>query len=164
MDRVTVQFYKHGGALHWGMETSFLGEDEWGVWLSYPLGAARWKGVEARSPNPHDGVVCVPHDDWWLMLYSPAHPQISHFIDINTPGQWDDGRVELVDLDLDVVVNADGSVEIDDEDEFIVHQVELEYSTDLIEGARTAADRVFRDVSARHEPYFETAAAWLGKV
>ena len=164
MDSVTVQFYKYGGALHWGIETARLGEDGWGVWLSYPRGAERWKGHDVRSPNPHAAVVCVPHDDWWLLHYSPGHPNISHFIDVNTPGEWSSGRVELIDLDLDVVVNADGSVEIDDEDEFALHQLELGYTDDLIERARNTADRLFLDVTAGSEPFFATAEGWFDRV
>lgn len=161
MRQLTVQFYKYGGALHWGFETSVLGQDDWGTWLSLPRGASRWKGHEERSPNLHHGVVCVPHEEWWLLLYNPTHPQISHFIDINTPGTWSENRVELIDLDLDVVVNVDGSVEIDDEDEFLLHQTELEYPEALIQSARATADHVFGQVTAGGEPYFATAAAWL---
>lgn len=163
MDPVTVQFYKYGGALHWGIETRRLGEDQWGIWLAYPEGANRWKGHEKRSPNPDPGVVCVPHDDWWLMLYSPAHSTITHFIDVNTPGRWSDGQVELIDLDLDIVVNIDGSVEIDDEDEFAAHQVDLGYPSSMIDRARSTADRLLAEVSTGEEPYFETAAAWFEK-
>lgn len=164
MALITVQFYKYPASLHWGIETSWLGDDDWGVWLSFPRGSARWKGPVTHRPNSVDAVVCVPHDDWWLMHFSPDHEEFTHFIDIATPPRWSDGRVELIDLDLDILVSRDGTVAVDDEDEFLLHQVELGYPADMVRSARDTADRVFGEVAAGADPFFEVANSWYERV
>lgn len=163
-DRVTVQFLKYPDAIHWGLVTYRLGEDEWGVWLGMPVGSERWKGAEPWHPTTENRVLCVPHSDWWVLSHNGAGPDLSHFVDISTPAVWGPGRVEMVDLDLDVVVWQDGTVEMEDEDEFALHQVQLDYPGELVAGARAAADRLFAEVSLGREPFFATAASWLLRV
>jgi protein associated with RNAse G/E len=84
---------------------------------------------------------------------------ISHFVDIATQPSFSDGRFEMIDLDLDLVVRDDGTVE--DEDEFEVNQLTLGYSTDIIERARAETDRVAGLLQRREEPFFEVAERWL---
>ncbi len=161
MDPVTVQFFKYPRSLHWGMETLWLGEDRWGVWLAAPKGARRWLGEAERSVTSEKRVLCVPHAGWWVLSHNGPGPSLSHFIDIATSARWGTGRVEMIDLDLDVVVHQDGTVAIDDEDEFLSHQVQLGYPQELIEKARRMADQVFAAVSRRDEPFFDVAGEWL---
>lgn len=146
------------------METQWLGEDEWGIWLVMPEDARRWKGEVERSPVHSAGVFCVPHDGWWVLYFNGGNTNLSHFIDVATPAVWSDGRVETIDLDLDVIIHQDGTVEIEDEDEFALHQVELGYPDELIVRAREETDRLFAAVSRREEPFFDGAASWLERI
>jgi protein associated with RNAse G/E len=66
-----------------------------------------------------------------------------------------------VDLDLDVVRRPNGRVQLLDDDEFMRHQVELEYPARIIQGARATADWLLDVVTARHEPFGSAGAAWL---
>lgn len=45
----------------------------------------------------------------------------------------------MVDLDLDVILGRDGSLVLDDEDEFDKHRVTLDYPADVVARARRAA-------------------------
>ena len=163
---VTVQFLKNPDIVHWGFEAHWLGEDEWGDWIGLPVGSVRWKGEASVRPTRSDAVFCAPRGEWWHLHYngSEGH-RYSHFVDIVTPPVWvSDGRYEMIDLDLDVAVHVDGTVEIQDEDEFEIHQVEYGYSEEMIERASEETRRVVAAFAEREEPFFEVAEAWLAEV
>jgi protein associated with RNAse G/E len=162
---VTVQFLKNPDHLHWGFEAMWLGEDQWGDWIAVPKGTVRWKGAESVRPTGEAAVFCAPRDEWWHLHYNGATTQFSHFVDIVTPPVWvDDNRYEMIDLDLDIIVQQDGTVAIDDEDEFEVHQVEFGYTPEMIRRAGEETARIVEELEARREPFFDVAASWLAKV
>ena len=126
---MTVQFLKNPDILHWGFEAHLLGEDDYGRWIALPRGSKRWKGEDVVRPAAEDAVFCAPHDGWWHLHYNGPGRQYTHFVDIVTPPRWlSSQRYEMIDLDLDVALHQDGTVEIQDEDEFEVHQVKYGYS------------------------------------
>lgn len=166
MRPVTVQFLKNPDILHWGFEASFLGEDDYGIWISVPAGTSRWKGTETFSPTRVDAVFCAPHEGWWHLHYEGYEArQYALFVDINTPPRWvGSSRYEMIDLDLDVAMRPDGSVEIQDEDEFEVHQVSYSYTQEMISRARDSTQRIVKALANREEPFFEVAESWLARV
>jgi protein associated with RNAse G/E len=165
MTPVTVQFLKNPDRLHWGFEAGLLGEDGHGVWIGVPRGTKRWKGRDSVRPTTEDAVFCAPHEGWWHLHYNGATTQFSHFVDIVTPPMWvSRRRYEMVDLDLDVVRRQDGTVEIEDEDEFEIHQIEYGYTTEMIRRAEQQTELVVSWLSYGQEPFFETADSWLAKL
>ena len=163
---VTVQFHKNPDVIHWGFEAQWLEEDEWGDWLALPAGSSRWKGEQPVPPSEGAAVFCAPRDGWWHLHYNgTAHQTYSHFVDIVTPPVWvSANRYEMVDLDLDVAVRLDGTVEIQDEDEFEVHQVRYQYTPEMIRRAREETHRIETALEQGQEPFFAVAARWLGRV
>lgn len=165
MRPVTVQFFKNPDILHWGFEGRWLGDDEWGDWIAVPSGSRRWKGEVAVTDTSAPAVFCAPRDRWWHLHFNDRTTKYSHFVDIVTPPVWvTDHRYEMVDLDLDVVRRQDGEVEVEDEDEFAVHQVQYHYTEEMIGRARAATDDVLAALRAGSEPFFVTAEAWLARV
>jgi uncharacterized protein len=168
---VTVQFLKYPDHLHWGFETRWLGEDEYGTWVFAPQGSKRWKGTEPFRPVDFPAVFCAPHDGWWHLHYNGnvtlpgGEPiDITHFIDITTKPTWmTRDRYEMVDLDLDVLVTSEGEIRIDDEDEFAVHQVVYGYSQDMIARALAETRLIVSALEQNAEPFFEVAEAWLNR-
>lgn len=163
MRPVTVQFLKNPDLLHWGFEASYLGEDEWGDWLAVPAGTNRWKGDQIFPPTRVPAVFCAPRGGWWHLHYEGRDArQYQAFVDIVTPPVWvSENRYEMIDLDLDVAVHQDGSIEIQDEDEFEVHRIRYGYTPEMIEGAVAETRRIVEDLEARREPFFSVAADWL---
>ena len=98
-------------------EVEALGEDEFGIWLRVPRGSI-WRA-------PHDfgrlQFNC-------LMLLKPARPWVAWWvddpvdrrleIDICLPPEREEYGWSYVDLELDLFLHADGTVEIADRDEF----------------------------------------------
>lgn len=166
MRPVTVQFLKNPDHLHWGFDAAWLGEDEWGEWIGVPTGTTCWKGDRAHSPTPGDAVFCAPRDAWWHLHYNgDNHPKYSHFVDIVTPPVWvSENRYEMVDLDLDVARHRDGTIEVQDEDEFEIHQVHYGYSPEMIQQAEMTTRQIVELLDRRQEPFFEVAASWLERL
>ena len=69
----------------------------------------------------------------------------------------------MVDLDLDVVLLRDGTLFVDDEDEFAQHQVELAYPPEVVAMARGTADEVLAAVGNRSEPFGDVGRDWLAR-
>jgi predicted RNA-binding protein associated with RNAse of E/G family len=86
---------------------------------------------------------------------------VTHFVDITTQPVFTGGRFEMIDLDLDLLVTAEGSVLIEDEDEFALHQVALGYSPGMISRASSELREIEALLRTRAEPFFEVAADWL---
>ena len=165
MHPVTVQFLKNPDTPHWGFEAWSLGEDEYGRWMAVPAGSRRWKGDQMVDPTRENAVFCAPHSGWWHLHYNGPVTNYSHFVDIVTPPVWvSDSRYEMIDLDLDVVVHRDGRVEVEDEDEFAAHRVELAYTEEMIQRALDETARIVAALEAKQEPFFAVAEAWLKQV
>jgi len=165
---VRVRFTKWGGLPHWELRGHRLGEDAHGVWVGAPIGTVmRRPGVEVVAERHH--VMLFPHDlpctaAFYQPLPGDGELEIATYVDIATVPTWHDGEVTMVDLDLDVILALDGSLIVDDEDEFAEHQVSLAYPPGIVALARESCDARFAEVGAGVEPYGEVGAAWLRRV
>lgn len=165
MRPVTVQFLKNPDVPHWGFEATWLGEDDWGQWIAAPMGTTRWRGDLAKEPTGEDAVFCLPRAGWWHLHYTGAATEFSHFVDIVTPPRWvSSSRYEMIDLDLDVVRNQSGRVEVQDEDEFEVHQVKYTYTPEMIRRAVEETRLVVKMLETGSEPFFTVAESWLARL
>lgn len=161
---VTVQYYKYPDILHWRHDMTYLGEDSHGVWLGAPIGTVIQRGDEPSITMDRTFVQLVPPHRWWTALFNTGH-RTETYVDITTVATWPaPDRVEMIDLDLDVIRLTDGRVYIDDEDEFEEHRVSLGYPPKLVDGARAAAARVTMDLERSAPPFDGTAAVWLARI
>lgn len=168
MRPVTVQFYKNPDILHWGFEGGYwLGEDEWGDWIGVPTGTNRWKGEKDVRDTRMAAVFCAPRDGWWHLHYSGVNQFSDYalFIDIVTPPVWvSPNRYEMVDLDLDVGFTVENEIVVEDEDEFVLHQVRYRYTDEMIRRAESETARIVAALENTEEPFFDVAARWLAQV
>ena len=140
MSRVDVQYYKHPDTLHWRHELYRLGADAHGIWLGAGAGATLQRGAEDVVRSPSTLVQLIRPGEWWTLIANEAR-KIRFYIDIITPAVWQsDSLVTMVDLDLDVIESTDGTIFIDDVDEFEEHQQTLNYPALWVEKAPMVAD------------------------
>ncbi len=178
-DRVSFRLSKWDGAEHWSFAGRWLGDDEHGAWVALPAGSRFVRpGRDIRLP--HDHVTLVPHRDasergWLAAFHGPGGipwaglaSEVEVYVDVTTAPLWlpdgDGAVVRAVDLDLDVVRGADGTVLVDDEDEFAEHQRTLGYPDDLVAAAQASCDAVLTAVRGRVPPYDDTFRRWLAAV
>ena len=162
-DVVDVRTTKWGGGRHWEFPVTVLGTDEHGTWAGAGVGTHLWRPA-AEFSSQFDWVTLVPHEAPWVAsFYDSVDQHVSVYVDMTTPSVWDGRTVTMVDLDLDVILLRDGSLVLDDEDEFEAHQVELGYPAEVVELARRTADEVLAAVAARTEPFGAVGPAWLDR-
>jgi hypothetical protein len=162
-DAVDVRFTKWGGGRHWEFPLTALGTDEHGVWAGGAVGT--WlsrpgQGFESEGR----WVTLFPHDrPWSASFYGAGHPDTDVYVDITTVPVWKGARVNLVDLDLDVILLVDGCLILDDEDEFDDHRRSLAYPDDVVSLARRSADEVLTAIGSGVEPFLAVGPGWLDR-
>lgn len=159
---VDVRFTKWGGAPHWEFALSSLGTDEHGWWGGAVAGT-RVSRPDRSFAGEHDWVVLVPHGKPWAASFYADPQRIKVYVDMTTVPAWDGSTVTMVDLDLDVVLLREGTLFVDDEDEFARHQVALAYPPEVVATARQTADEVLAALSHRSEPFGDVGRDWLAR-
>jgi hypothetical protein len=152
---------KWGGRAHWRYRGVFLGSDEHGDWIGYPV------GTDYRRPG-HGFVAdfgcvgVVPSDAaaYLAAFYADDH-HVAVYVDVTTPAVWDGTVLRAVDLDLDVIRRRDGTVYLDDEDEFAEHRVAYGYPPEVVAMAEESAAALLAAVRAGAPPYDGSADRWL---
>ena len=161
------QYFKYSGDLHWRHDMVYLGEDAHGTWLGGPAGTVVQRGAEPAKRWPYPFVQLIAPDQWWSLQFNGDHhhPDYQVYVDVVTPARWvGEDRVEMVDLDLDVVLRVDGSTEVLDEDEFLEHQRRLGYPQAVVDRARTTAAELVMAIEAGREPFGSAGDGWLEQV
>ncbi|MEJ7795773.1 MAG: DUF402 domain-containing protein [Nocardioides sp.] len=153
---------------HWEYEGHYLGCDEHGDWIGFPVGTGFARpGVDLTMPN--DQVGLVPADDadqrWWLAGFHGPGSDFRLYVDMTTPPRWDGSVLRAVDLDLDVIQGLHGRVWVDDEDEFADHRVRFGYPAEVVDGALASCAAIGRAVREGVAPFDgATAERWLAAV
>lgn len=163
MRDAVVQYHKYDGSLHWRHDMTLLGTDEHGTWLGAVPGSIVQRGHEPPIPHPHHFVQLISPGTWWTMLFNgDSDPRHETYVDVIMPAEEvGDRRWEMIDLDLDVVRLMDGSVYVDDEDEFAAHTTLLGYPDSVVRQARAAAESLVDRLRERVEPFGAVAESWL---
>jgi len=150
---------KWGERPHWEMDGVFLGSDAHGDWIGFPIGTHMARpGVELVTGNHQVGL--VPRAGWLATFHGPGGKVLT-YVDMTTVPVWDGAVVRAVDLDLDVIERLDGTVFVDDEDEFEEHQVLYGYPSEVVSLAETTSASVRAAVSDRAAPFDGSFAPWL---
>lgn len=130
---ITIQMTKWGERPHWRYDGVYLGVDEHGEWLEVPAGT--WfsrPGAEFRGDHTSLRLVHGDGRPAVSSFYRDAGNDVHIYVDIATRPTWEDATLRAVDLDLDVVRLTDGTVFIDDEDEFAEHQIAFSYPAEVV--------------------------------
>ncbi len=144
---------------HWTYDMTVLGADRHGTWAAVPRGTpARKAGGPIRELSGF--VVLVPAADPWIVECYLDHPEVVAYVNIGTVPKITGGEVIQVDLDLDVVLRQDGSVVVEDRDEFSANSEN--YPGDLAELAEHAASRAASFLVDTSDPF--GARSWLTKL
>lgn len=165
MSVVTVQYFKYPRIPHWRHpDLQLLGTDEHGTWLGAPTGTAVQRADEAAVILDRPFVQLIAPDRWWTLIVNQGG-KYPIYVDITTPPTWSgDDRVELVDLDLDVIRRADGSVEVLDEEEFVEHAASLAYPDRMVAAARATTAEVVLAITQGREPFGDAGRDWLERL
>ena len=165
---IQIVMTKWGERPHWEFAATYLGSDAHGDWLGIPAGTTMTRpGKDYVAPTAQVGLVPgpgTPVERGWLATFHDEGGPVQVYVDMTTPPTWDGTRVRAVDLDLDVIRDPDGTVWVDDEDEFARHRVELGYPDEVVDLATASRDRI-RDLVARSAAPFDGGARrWFAEL
>lgn len=176
--RTRLAMSKWGDRPHWEFTSILLGSDASGDWYGTPVGTEFTRpGQRFLTETEH--VVLVPRAGLlgsgdrtappasadFIATFYTGHPSIHTYVDITTPPRTAPGLVTCVDLDLDVVRNqADDVVWVDDEDEFLEHQVIFGYPPEVIDDALAVCGQVRHAVERGVTPFDGVAQRWLERL
>ena len=150
---------KYDGSPHWEFDSFFVLED------GPLLIATNFAGQELHNKaglwhSPFDVRNHFWQDRWYNVMRCdrPKAGGLEYwYCNVTTPVLYDGETVRYIDLDLDVRIHADGTIELLDEDEFLEHSALMGYPPDVIEQARSAADELVALARARDFPFEELA-------
>ena len=165
-DAVDLLFSKYDGRPHWTMWAQPLGEDEHGLWFgSPPDQEVSRPGLTVLLAFPW--ALLVPRDRGYVASFNARaddDPGAAVYVDMTTVPVWETPtRMTAVDLDLDVVRRTDGTVYVDDEDEFAEHRVTFGYPPDVVELAEESCRWVLGHVRAGTGPFGAVGEAWMDR-
>jgi protein associated with RNAse G/E len=157
-----VTYTKWGGDLHWRMPATRIGADEFGTWL----GVARKTEVVRSAGSfvlPRANVVLVPQDGAYTASFYEfvANVDVDVYVDITSIPDWNCMGVTAIDLDVDVVRLANGTIYVDDRDEFEENQRRYGYPAEVVALAESTCAQVLDDLTHRREPYNTVGSDWL---
>ncbi|WP_370617334.1 DUF402 domain-containing protein [Mumia qirimensis] len=150
---------KYGGHPHWEFDTTFVGGDEHGAWLFMPAGSRMVRpGRDVRTRVA--SITLIPHTAPYVATFHAVEDAPSGrlrwrlYVDMTTPAVWErPDLVTMLDLDLDVVLTIDGTVELLDEDELAEHRAAYGYPDALVEMAEQSAVDVTTAIREGTEPF-----------
>jgi uncharacterized protein len=167
--KTRVVMTKWGDLPHWEYNGVLLGSDEHGDWVGVSAGTPMSR-PGAALVTPFDQVSLVPgaglaDQRSFIATFHASGSPVSVYVDMTTPPEWSGPQLSAVDLDLDVIKNCDGTVWVDDEDEFAAHQVSLGYPDHIIGLASRSCARIEAMVRIGVPPFDQaTRAKWLTEV
>ena len=137
-----------------------IGEDEFGRWLGIAKGSPWWAIDGSRSGVFETSLVkVVPSGGFWTACFCPVDPVVD--VDIVLPVQWVGDVLEEVDLELDVLRWADGSVSVRDVAEFRQVREAWAIPGDIVARAEEACKQIREMVEQGVEPFGGVGGAWL---
>lgn len=164
--KIACELRKWDGRKTYRFAADPLGRDEYGTWvgLAPPV---HYVGPKGPGVWNYAFVICVPENEWWIATFNDEREpeRVEVYVDVTTVPQWpNESELRCVDLDLDVVRYHDGHIELQDEDEFDKHRVDMGYPDDVVKRARETADALLSAVRERREPFDSVGRTWLGKL
>jgi uncharacterized protein len=137
-----------------------LGEDQFGRWMGAVAGSPWWMADGSDSGTFITSFVkLIPEDTYWSVCFNHVDPIVD--VDMVLPVQWREDIIEEVDLELDVLRFADGTVSIRDQDEFDRVRSLYAMPDAIVERAETTCEQIRGRVEAGDEPFGTVGFAWL---
>jgi hypothetical protein len=158
-DVVAVRFGKWGGRPHWEMDARYLGSDDFGDWLGSPAGMPMRRPGWTTATDAECALFVPAVGDYVASFNGPDVPT-AIYVDVTDRPRWDADTLRAVDLDLDVIKKWDGTLLVDDEDEFAEHQVQYGYPVEVVEAAQRSCDAVVAAIAGGREPWAGVGHAW----
>lgn len=116
--------------------------------------------------HPHLGIIrrgTISYEYYWLdrwysvFRFHEPHGELRNFYcNVNMPPVFEDGVLDYVDLDIDVLVWPDFKYEILDRDDFERNAIKYLYSNELIAQAEASLEQLTSLIEGREFPFSDS--------
>ncbi|MBM7844893.1 DUF402 domain-containing protein [Herpetosiphon giganteus] len=138
-----------------------LGADQFGHWLGIAAGSA-WQHSNGQQGMFEQAFVkLIPPNAYWSACFNLSDKLID--VDIVLPNQWHDQLVEEIDLEIDLLKMADGSIEIRDQAKFAAVCQRWPIPAAIIEQVHTTTAQIYQQLQAQVEPFKHVGARRLAQ-
>ncbi|MCS6800384.1 MAG: DUF402 domain-containing protein [Chloroflexota bacterium] len=137
---VDVRFVRYDGVVKRQVVASLLGECGGEIRLAVPFGS-RFHTLRGPWTPPTAAIYHFWREGWHnvcTIVSAKTRRPAFLYCDIHAPPDFDEERLTVIDLDLDVIVYPDRSFRIQDEEEFAANSIALGYPEAFVRGARAA--------------------------
>ncbi|WP_159519751.1 DUF402 domain-containing protein [Erysipelothrix urinaevulpis] len=152
---IYIQSYKHDGSLHrtWSSGTVLDVDDEKIVLITYKTWVVEGDGRKWFTREP---AICFYYFERWYNVISMIRKKgVYYYCNLASPSIYDGESLKNIDYDLDVKKFPDGKVIVLDEDEFLDHQVKMNYSDEIIEIVETEKNKLVERAEYSYFPFNE---------
>lgn len=152
---IYIQSYKHDGSLHrtWSSGTVIDVDDDKVVLITYKTWVVESDGRRWFTREP---AICFYYFKRWYNVIAMIRSKgIYYYCNLASPVVYDDEALKNIDYDLDLKVFPDGNYHILDRDEFEAHQIEMNYSKQIIDVVEVEMRRLISLVKAHQFPFCE---------
>jgi hypothetical protein len=141
-------------------QAHLLGEDVYGQWPGITQGSL-WSSADGSRSGifTHSFVKLVPMDTLWTACFQDRDPIVD--VDIVAPVKWIDDTLEEVDLELDILQYADGSVSVRDQNVFHYICEHWNIAKAIAAQAEQACQQICTLLKERQEPFSSIGHRWL---
>lgn len=103
----------------------------------------------------HYTLSLFPRREWYnaMLDFDPSGRLLKVYCNVALPAAWQSGRLGWVDLDLDVIMDGQGSARLVDTDEFEANAKNHGYPPDLVEQALRTARHLLERAQAGEPPF-----------
>lgn len=137
-----------------------LGEEHFGRWLGVARGDPWCSADRSQSGIFMESLVkLVPNNTFWTVCFHPVDPVVD--VDIVLPVRWEGDVLEEVDLELDILRNADGRVYVRDQDKFEQMRVTGSMPDEIVTQAVATCEQIRDLVEHDVEPFGSVGQKWL---
>jgi len=141
MRKIKVVSQKYNGALRDEGESYLYHADETTIIAVTPPGTPYFHHKKGAWFTTEDGSIDLYFTHQWYNVWHicEQHSQINRiYANITMPATWQADCLIWIDLDLDLRVHLNGSLELLDEDEFLENSRRMNYPSDVVAQARAA--------------------------
>jgi uncharacterized protein len=152
---VTINSRKSDGLIHKSWKAELLSEtDELLTFVGI---------FEKEITHPHLGVIrrgTVSYEFYWknrwfniFRFHEPEGELRNFYCNLNEPPRFENGVLDYVDLDIDVLIWKDFSLQILDLDEFEAHALKYGYSATLLENVEAGLKELLSMIEKKAFPF-----------
>ncbi|PSL43654.1 hypothetical protein B0H94_110130 [Salsuginibacillus halophilus] len=128
---IQVQSYKHNGKLHrvWEETLVLQGTSQEIIGGNDRIIVRESDGRKWRTREP---AICYFHAQKWFNVIAMIRADgVYYYCNLGTPFVWDEEALKYIDYDLDIKVFPDRTYKILDEDEYRLHQEQMNYPREV---------------------------------